>query len=116
MAGTRGFSLIPLKMSGMAMSMIDESIVAISTPNVTLNSATHLYPSPGAAPPLGVPAEAFVVEFVKDRLNLSLFSFAKYFTRATSPTTSSQSEDRRTHRGQMDGPSRSGSSPPGSPR
>ena len=33
---------MPLKMSGMAMSMIDESIVAMSTPSVTLNSATHL--------------------------------------------------------------------------
>ena len=33
---------MPLKMSGMAMSMIDESIVARNTPSVVLDSATHL--------------------------------------------------------------------------
>ncbi len=44
-------------MSGMAMRVIDPSMVAISTPRVTLERATHLYRSSRersavAAPPL----------------------------------------------------------------
>ena len=34
---------MPRKMSGMAMSTIEELIVAISRPRVVLDSATHLY-------------------------------------------------------------------------
>jgi len=33
---------MPRKMSGMAMSMIDESIVASSTPIVVFDNASHL--------------------------------------------------------------------------
>ena len=40
-------------MSGIAMSMIEESMVASSTPTVVLVSATHLYRSPGAAAATG---------------------------------------------------------------
>ena len=36
---------MPRKMSGIAISMIDASIVARSTPSVVFESATHLYPS-----------------------------------------------------------------------
>src|SRR5580704_14413707 len=37
---------MPRKMSGIAINMIDASMVARSTPIVVLDSATHLYPSP----------------------------------------------------------------------
>jgi hypothetical protein len=56
--GTSGFSLMPRKMSGIAMIMIEASMVASSTPAVVLVSATHLYrgptgswacPAPGSA-------------------------------------------------------------------
>ena len=33
---------MPRKMSGRAISMIDESMVAISTPSVVLDRTTHL--------------------------------------------------------------------------
>jgi hypothetical protein len=33
---------MPLKMSGRAINMIEESMVAMITPNVVLASATHL--------------------------------------------------------------------------
>ena len=36
---------MPRKMSGIAISMIEASIVARSTPSVVFESATHLYPS-----------------------------------------------------------------------
>jgi hypothetical protein len=46
-------------MSGMAMSMIDESIVASIVPTVVLDNANHLYESergfPGAPAPLPIP-------------------------------------------------------------
>jgi hypothetical protein len=40
--GASGFSLMPRKMSGIAINMIDESIVASSTPIVVLDSTSHL--------------------------------------------------------------------------
>ena len=41
-SGLSGFSPIPRKMSGSAISTIDWLIVAISTPSVVLDSAIHL--------------------------------------------------------------------------
>jgi hypothetical protein len=40
--GASGLSLIPRKMSGRAMRMIDELIVAIEIPSVVHNNAIHL--------------------------------------------------------------------------
>ena len=40
--GCSGLMPIPRKMSGSAISMIDALIVAISTPSVVFDSATHL--------------------------------------------------------------------------
>ncbi len=40
--GASGVSLIPRKMSGSAMRMIDELMVAISMPSVVFDSAIHL--------------------------------------------------------------------------
>ncbi|HKN54651.1 MAG TPA: hypothetical protein VJX66_19280 [Amycolatopsis sp.] len=40
---------MPLKMSGSAISTIDELIVAISMPSVVLDSAIHLYRGPSSA-------------------------------------------------------------------
>ena len=40
--GSSGLSPMPRKMSGSAISTIDELIVAISTPSVVLDSAIHL--------------------------------------------------------------------------
>ena len=45
--GCSGSTPIPRKMSGRAISRIEALIVAISTPSVVLDSATHLYASPG---------------------------------------------------------------------
>ena len=41
-SGLSGFSPIPRKMSGRAISTMDWLIVAISTPSVVLDSAIHL--------------------------------------------------------------------------
>ena len=41
-SGLSGFSPIPRKMSGSAISTMDWLIVAISTPSVVLDSAIHL--------------------------------------------------------------------------
>ena len=52
---------MPRKMSGMAMSMMDESMVANSTPTVVLDRAIHLYRSPrgsAAVPRTSIPAAA----------------------------------------------------------
>ena len=40
---------MPLKMSGSAISTIEELIVAISMPSVVLDSAIHLYRGPSSA-------------------------------------------------------------------
>src|SRR5579859_4674582 len=54
--GWSGLTPMPRKMSGSAISMIEELIVAISTPSVVFDNAIHLYrgpdadPGPGAAP------------------------------------------------------------------
>jgi hypothetical protein len=52
----RGLMPMPRKMSGKAISMMDELIVAISTPSVVLERAIHLYrgPTAGRAVPGGV--------------------------------------------------------------
>ena len=42
LAGASGSMPMPRKMSGMAMSTIEELIVAMSRPRVVLDSATHL--------------------------------------------------------------------------
>jgi hypothetical protein len=41
-SGASGFSLIPRKMFGSAISRMDALIVAISIPSVVFESATHL--------------------------------------------------------------------------
>jgi hypothetical protein len=41
-AGASGLIWTPLKMSGSAINKIDELIVAITTPSVVFDNATHL--------------------------------------------------------------------------
>jgi hypothetical protein len=51
--GTSGSSLMPRKMLGIAISVIEASSVASSTPSVQLERAIHLYLSD--APSAGLP-------------------------------------------------------------
>src|SRR5579859_4372038 len=46
LAGAKGSSPIPRKMAGSEMMTIDPSTVAMNTPSVVFDSATHLYRSP----------------------------------------------------------------------
>src|SRR4029077_9344329 len=47
--GWSGLTPMPRKMSGSAISMIEELTVAISTPSVVLDNAIHLYRDPAPA-------------------------------------------------------------------
>ena len=67
MPGTSGFSLMPRKMSGIAMIMIEASMVASSTPAVVLVSATHLYRGPSGSSALTAAVARFPIVTVFSR-------------------------------------------------